>query len=502
MVAVHPAGKFVYVTNGSSNSVSGYTVDSAGALTPMAGSPFPAGSTPVAIAVDPTGRFAYVTDFNSADVSGYAIDGVTGALTAVPGSPFATGTQPLSASMDPTGKFLYVANTQSASISGYIIDGTTGALTPIAGSPFPAGTGPRSATVTPNGKFVVEVNFNDADVGVYAINSQNGSLTSVAGSPFPAGQFPFSIAVDRTSTFVYVDNNGLGGPGSISGYMMDGSTGVLTPVSGSPFPAGSTNAAGPSALAIDPGGHFLYATSQAENDIWVFAIDAGTGGITSISGSPFPTGPSPQSPTIANLDTDIGFAHLFGGNTFSGNQIILGSITATALVGDGSGLMNLSASNIAPGTANISINGTAASALSALDSAKLGGIAAAKYARVDVPNAFSGNQTVSGNVSIGGTTALGNGTPIVAHLSNIVNPSFPALKASTCAVASVVFNGASDGDTLALGVSNARMSGGGNIIYSAWVSATNIITIQACNVSQSPQKSAGFGGIRIDDWKH
>jgi hypothetical protein len=41
------------------------------------------------------------------------------------------------------------------------------------------------------------------------------------------------------------------------------------------------------------------------------------------------------------------------------------------------------------------------------------------------------------------------------------------------------FAGASDGDTTALGVPNARMSGGGNLVYTAWVSAANTITVRS-----------------------
>jgi hypothetical protein len=59
---------------------------------------------------------------------------------------------------------------------------------------------------------------------------------------------------------------------------------------------------------------------------------------------------------------------------------------------------------------------------------------------------------------------MGSGTPIVEHLSATFNPSFPGLKPSTCATANFTFTGASDGDTLALGVPNARMTGGGTIL--------------------------------------
>jgi len=47
------------------------------------------------------------------------------------------------------------------------------------------------------------------------------------------------------------------------------------------------------------------------------------------------------------------------------------------------------------------------------------------------------------------------------------------------------------------------MTGGGSLIYTAWVSAADTITVQACNANaNNPQKTAGTGSIRVDLWKH
>src|SRR5260221_9132204 len=80
-------------------------------------------------------------------VSAYSI-GANGALTPVPGSPFAAGTEPLSVAVDPTAKFAYVANAGDNNVSAYSI-GANGALKPVPGSPFAAGTSPRSVATTP-----------------------------------------------------------------------------------------------------------------------------------------------------------------------------------------------------------------------------------------------------------------------------------------------------------------------------------------------------------------
>ena len=82
------------------------------------------------------------------------------------------------------------------------------------------------------------------------------------------------------------------------------------------------------------------------------------------------------------------------------------------------------------------------------------------------------------------------------------NPKFPAIPPLTCADQNFTFTGASDGDTLALGVPSSRMNGGGVVVYRAWVSAANTVTIEVGNVFSAPQKTAGTGNIRVDIWKH
>jgi hypothetical protein len=142
------------------------------------------------------------------------------------------------------------------------------------------------------------------------------------------------------------------------------------------------------------------------------------------------------------------------------------------------------------------------SALNATNADNLGGVPATSFARLDIGNSFTGNQSVSGNVTVAGSLIIGNGTAITQHLSASFNPSFPALAKGTCATASFPFSGVSDGDTTALGVPNARAAGPGNFVYTAWASAANTITIQGCNVSGTNQTTAGSGSIRVDVWKY
>jgi hypothetical protein len=214
------------------------------------------------------------------------------------------------------------------------------------------------------------------------------------------------------------------------------------------------------------------------------------------------------------MDNDSNFAVLNGNNTFNGNQTVNGSLSATNLAGNGFGITNINPANINPGTADISILGNAATATSAMTATlansamdatnadNLGGVPAASFARLDIGNAFTGNQSVNGNETVAGSLSIGNGTAITKYLSAVFNPNFAPLTKGTCATASFPFSGVANGDTTALGVPNTRMAGPGNFVYTAWVSVANSITIQGCNIGNTSQTTAGSGSIRVDVWKH
>ena len=101
--------------------------------------------TSIQVACVVTNRnLAYVANQGDNTVSAYSINATTGALTPVSGSPFTAGSGPFSVTVNPAGTFAYVANQDSNNVWAYSINATTGALTPISGSPFTAGLAPTS----------------------------------------------------------------------------------------------------------------------------------------------------------------------------------------------------------------------------------------------------------------------------------------------------------------------------------------------------------------------
>jgi 6-phosphogluconolactonase len=303
-----PKPNFVYVLNaglliGSPNNqqstVSGYSMDAAtGALTPVPGSPFLAGKAATSIAVDPSNKFVYVTNGRSNNISAYAIDGTTGSLSAVSGSPFATEAFPESVAVDPSGKFLYVAsvglgNTEvNGSVSAYTIDGTSGALTPVADSPFMTGFYTGGVTIDPSGKFLYGLNTaNQNSISGYTIDSNTGALTSMTGSPFPTGIGPSAAVVDRAGKFLYVTNLGAAphNIGSVLAYTINGGTGVLTPIAGSPFAAGTSA----DSVAVDPSNKFVFVTGEGPNVLSTFTLNSNTGALQPIANLQFGPGTAP-----------------------------------------------------------------------------------------------------------------------------------------------------------------------------------------------------------------
>jgi 6-phosphogluconolactonase (cycloisomerase 2 family) len=77
---------------------------------------------------------------------------------------------------------------------------------------------------------------------------------------------------------------------TVSAFLVDADSGALSPVPGSPFAAG----AGPISVAVHPTGRFLYVADLDSFQISAYNIRFKTGALTEIPGSPFPAGQNPE----------------------------------------------------------------------------------------------------------------------------------------------------------------------------------------------------------------
>ena len=337
---------FAFVTNSGSGTVSGFAVTSSGTLSQISGSPFPAGAGAEFMAFDKVHKLLFIANQNANNLSAFTVNTSTGMLSPVTGSPFATGTTPLGVAVDAMGRFVFVANQADNNVSAFNIDPMSGALTAAPGSPFGGVISPFGVAINPAATFLFVSNFNGGSgtgntISTLAINSSTGALSPVdigMATSNPAGiTAPIGLAAD--ANFLFVGNHMAE---SVVSFNVNSSSGALSAASSLPAPASGcgvschhnplrlaidprdrfiywTNvqagtvstfninngalafvseiSAGqhPFGLALDPTGSFLFAVNKVDNTISAYSVDANTGMLTALPGSPLAEGG--QAPT-------------------------------------------------------------------------------------------------------------------------------------------------------------------------------------------------------------
>lgn len=270
--------------------------------------------------------YVFVTSVSNGagEVSSYHLESDTGVLQQVTGSPVsAQGSNPVAVVASPNQQNLYVADAGSNDIAVFTI-GTDGQLA-FSKSYTTPGSEPMSLAINSQGTllFVLDYyapTYSDASPGpgalvVYPINSDGslGTPVSSGGSAYTGVQcFPGGLAVSASGAYAYVTNTnsvvtttlpvststppatptGCPTQGTISGFSIS-STGVLTPVPGSPFSAGTT----PTGIAIDPTNRFVYATDSVQNQLLTFNVET-NGSLLPLPEGPVTTGSFPVNVTV------------------------------------------------------------------------------------------------------------------------------------------------------------------------------------------------------------
>jgi 6-phosphogluconolactonase len=337
-VAASIVPRFAFVTNGTGNTVSPYTIAASGVL--AAGTAVSTGTGPSSVSVYPGGRYAYVANQGSNDVSAYSIGQTSsnsGALTVVQAS-VATGTGPVSVTVHPSGKFAYVVNKGSNDISVYSIDSLTGALSAVDANgaltgtqkTIAAGTTPSAVTIDPAGNFAYVANSGSGNITFYTIDQISGALTYVSSYP-TAISAPSSIAIDPTGKFAVVTTmkTTTGTVDSVVLYTID-PAGALA-AAGAPVAAAAGSA--PRSVAIDPSsGLYAYVANAGTNNVSLYTINPVVGTIT--AGASYLAGTTPVSVNVDPSGAYVYVANSGGGvTTFSigtgGALILVGTATAT-----------------------------------------------------------------------------------------------------------------------------------------------------------------------------
>jgi 6-phosphogluconolactonase (cycloisomerase 2 family) len=305
---------------------------STGAITTGAETPRTQDTTPVALALTPSKKFLYAMNSFSDTISIFNVAS-DGTLT-LSSTPIPSGFGPAAAVIDPSGKYLLVTNNSGGNVSVYSIDTGSGALSEVAGSPFGAIDHPTSLLITPSGKFVYVTNPVIGAVTIFTFS--NGVLTELAQSPVFSGAGAAALAIDSGQRFLYVVNPSATNPfvttlGNISGFNIDPNTGDLTEMLGSPFTSTVGNGSGPTAIAVDPSGRFVYAVTPGSSDsVWCFSINATNGQLTAVTTSPFSLS---AGGVFAFFDPNGSYLYIGGPTGVSGYTYNLSTGALTAISG-------------------------------------------------------------------------------------------------------------------------------------------------------------------------
>ena len=337
-IAVTPDGKYVYVTSPgpimNNNGFTGNTVSviNAATNTPV-GLPIEVGTGPIGIAITPNGKFAYVGNNRSGTIS--VIDTATNTIS---GSIVDATGHPIGVAVTSDGRHAYVANNGSNSVS--LIDTATNQL--VQSIALPAGsTSPAGVAITPDGKYVYVTamnNNNNNRVIAGTVSVISTATNAIVGDPITVGNSPLGIAVTPDGKYVYVANTNLfngnnsGTPGSIS--VISTATNMLLTsflVGLNPFSFGTF--IGPN-IIVDKGGPLSVANDAALTPL-------GFGRFIDFNGGTLKTtGDLITSRTISLL-ANGGTIDTNGFNaTFSGDVINSGSLTKI-----GVGSLTLSGNN-------------------------------------------------------------------------------------------------------------------------------------------------------------
>jgi 6-phosphogluconolactonase (cycloisomerase 2 family) len=108
-LASDPNSKYLFVAETGVNAVRVLSINATGTLlTELATSPVKTGLGPSQVLVTASGSYVYVTNRTDGTVSGFALS-ANGALTPLTGSPYTTGSAPVDIAEDKTGTYIAVA---------------------------------------------------------------------------------------------------------------------------------------------------------------------------------------------------------------------------------------------------------------------------------------------------------------------------------------------------------------------------------------------------------
>jgi 6-phosphogluconolactonase len=289
-LAVHPSGRYLYAVNEvpefqgePGGGVSAFAVQGPSGKLTLLNRRGSQGKGPCHLTTDREGRFLMVANYDSGSLALYGLE-ADGSLSAAchvvqhagRGADPARQEGPHVHSITPTpeNRFALSCDLGIDRVRVYRLDAGRRQLKLHGETAVSPGAGPRHLAFHPAGRHLYLLNELAATLSVHAYTPENGALAQLQTlSMLPEGyQGPntsAAVAVHPGGRYVYGSNRG---HDSIVIYEVDETTARLTLVGHEPA-RGKT----PRDLVIDPTGSWLLAANQDSHTVVTFQIDGGTG---------------------------------------------------------------------------------------------------------------------------------------------------------------------------------------------------------------------------------
>ena len=263
-------------------------------------------ANPSFLAVSGDQRFLYaVCESEGGAVAAFARDPKTGELSEL-NRQSSQGAGPCYVSVDASGKYALVANYGSGSIATLPIagDGSLGEATSAVQHEGSSVNPDRQQEAhahmiasTPDGRFVFATDLGMDQIVCYTLDTESGQLTrqGQAGATSHPGAGPRHFAFSPDGNTVYVINEL---DSTLTVYAYDATSGALSAqqtISTLPDEFDGENTC--AQVLVSPDGRFVYGSNRGHDSIAIFAIDEGSGQVTTVGHAPT-RGNTPRNFTI------------------------------------------------------------------------------------------------------------------------------------------------------------------------------------------------------------
>ncbi len=274
-LATNPKNHFLFGSMRSTGDLMSFRLDPAnGNLHAL--SRVPAGADPAFVATDRTGAFLLSAYYQAGKVEVHRI-GPDGRLSNKPVISVKTDEKAHAIQTEASNRFAFVPHTGPNAIFQFLFDEKSGRLTPNRVPKVETGahTGPRHLAFHPQLDVVYFDNEQGSSVTAFRLNREQGTLAafqtlSTRPADFPKQNSCADLEISPSGKFLYAANRG---HDSLAGFAVDAATGGLTSLGQTPTEAT------PRSFNITPDGKFLYAAGQSSGKLAAYRLDPKTGAL-------------------------------------------------------------------------------------------------------------------------------------------------------------------------------------------------------------------------------